>query len=635
MQNRHHKPFVAGLLGCLFLCSLILSLCLVPIRVPQWQEFREAVNTQYPTLDRDIFTSDPDLYLLKPISRQSSLKTRAEGGLLGLHLWTPKLPENQQSHIAPLVQCPKPEVEANVLYLLNEGVLVARRLRNARALSFALGNLAHIHECRHDYRQALQMTKQAERVALTSLSSKDIIYLLNWQSGRILKAQNQIIGAIKAYEAACESLEDISSNILIANKDLQFEFRETIEPIYRQLIELKLGLEDNYLPFTKQNKHSQNLISVLDSINYLRVAELQNYFFKKFVVKENNQKKQILIGEESATAVFSFMILEDRTAIIVSLPSGENKLKWINIDSTTLREEINEFRKGLGKYADINYNPQGAKKLYELIINPFENDLESSQIKTLVFIPDGCLRSIPMGPLYDGKKFLVEKYAIAVTPSLSLTNTKTTDRQNLRVLAMGLTKDAKVDGRRYEALTNVAAEISQVEAQMPGSKHLLDENFTRDRLQTELSQTVYPVIHIATHGRFGNIPEDTFLITGNNGKLTLSDLDKIIRSVNSGADTVDLLTLTACETAVGDDHAALGLAGVAIQAGVRSSLASLWSVHDASTVKLVTKFYQEWRNPGVSKAQALQKAQKEFINRGGQYAHPAYWAAFILVGNWL
>lgn len=250
-----------------------------------------------------------------------------------------------------------------------------------------------------------------------------------------------------------------------------------------------------------------------------------------------------------------------------------------------------------------------------------------------MFIQDGILRTVPMAALHDGKKFLVQKYAIATSPSLTLTVPQKLNRKR-RVLALGLTKQTTVDGRKFPALTNVEKEISQIQAQIPDSKQLLDENFTRLRLQQEFSKTVYPIIHIATHGKFGTDPKDTFLVTGNNDKLTIADLNTVIRSTKSESNAIELLFLSACQTAVGDDGAALGLAGVAVEAGVRSALATLWFIQDAPTVTLVTKFYDQWYKSGVSKAQALQVAQQALIEVGGQYTHPAYWAAFILIGNW-
>lgn len=339
---------------------------------------------------------------------------------------------------------------------------------------------------------------------------------------------------------------------------------------------------------------------------------------------------------QAGSAIFYSIILEKRTAIIVSFPREKEKLQlhWINLNSEALRAEVNEFRKGLEDYGDIIYNPEPAQKLYNWIIRPFVNDLESLQIKTLVFIQDGILRTVPMAALHDGEKFLVEKYAIATNPSLTVTNAETSRRKQFRALAVGVTQEAIVDSHKYRALKNVAAEISAVKQQIPGSAELLDENFTRDRLQSELRQSFYPIIHIATHGQFGEVPNDTFLITGDNQKLTIIELDRILRSLNYD-ETIDLLMLTACETAIGNERAALGFAGVAFRAGVRTTIASLWSINDAFTVKLVTKFYKAWCDSGVSKAEALQIAQRSLISSNGVASHPAYWAAFILVGNWL
>jgi len=549
--------------------------------------------------------------------------------------------------ISPLVQCSQKEAQRKssrltqkcvtgemrpdselTLKLLNQAVSIAQRLQDFRALAFALGDLGHIYECHQEYQQALKLTQQAQWVAEQHLDARDSLYLWEWQTGRMMRAQNKPVEAIAAYERAVTALQNVRGDIVVANPDLQFDLRDTIEPIYRELIALKLSLEDNSYASSKHNRN-ENLSYVLNTVDTLKLAELQNYLGKDSISKAVHQKKVDLIG--ATTAVFSSILLEDRTAIIVSLPSGDKKFKWINLDINSLKQEIRKFRIGLEKRSDIIYNPQQAQKLYDWIVRPFANDLESSKIKTLVFIQDGILRSVPMAALHDGEKFLVENYAIATTPSLTLTDPQTANRKNLRALAVGLTKDAIVDGRIYEALTNVGQEISQVEAQIPASSQLLNENFTRDRLRDELRRTVYPIIHIATHGEFGSVPEDTFLVTGNNDKLTISDLRNIIRS----SEKVDLLTLTACDTASGDDLAALGLAGVALQAGVRSALASLWSINDAATVTLVTKFYEEWCNKGMGKAEALGAAQKSLIASGKKYAHPYYWAPFILVGNWL
>ncbi|HCF28526.1 MAG TPA: hypothetical protein DEV81_15300 [Cyanobacteria bacterium UBA11049] len=530
------------------------------------------------------------------------------------------------------LECAKPEKLSQVQKLNEKAISIARHLQDSRAESFANGQLGHIYECRGDYQQALNFTRQAQWSADQKLKSKDSLYLWQWQSGRIFKAQSQYSQAIKAYEQAVSTLEEIRSDLLTEDRDLQLDFRDTVDPIYRELTQLRL--EQAALPSIQPAKRNKELNSALTTIESLKLAELQNYFGNDCVLSLPSTRIDLTLTG-TKTAIFSSIILQERTAILVSLPNGDKRLGWIDLDSKKLRQVINEFRRGLERYRDLDYDPKQAQQLYDWIVRPFAGDLEAMQIKTLVFVQDGILRSVPMSALYDGKKFLVQKYAIATTPSLALTAPKNSNSKQRKALALGLTKQATVDDRFFPALTNVETEISQIEAQIPGSKELLDDKFTRLRLQQELSKTVYPIIHIATHGKFGTEPEDTFLVTGNNDKLTITDLETAIRSINRNSDAVELLFLTACQTAVGDDRAALGLAGVAVSAGVRSALASLWFIQDAPTVTLVTKFYHHWHKLGASKAEALQVAQQALIASGGQYAHPAYWAPFILIGNWL
>ncbi|MBW4503731.1 MAG: CHAT domain-containing protein [Scytonema hyalinum WJT4-NPBG1] len=529
-----------------------------------------------------------------------------------------------------LVKCPQPIVETGYIasrQLLQQAVLIAQRLPDNRALSFALGHLAHLSECRHNYEQALKLTREAESVA-EKVNAKDSLYLWKWQVARILKAQNKPLKAITAYKAAINALKLLRSRHVIFDSNVQEPEQDYFERIYREFIELKLTLVDA----ASQNNNNSKLSNILTNLEALKLAELQNYFGKSLLTPVH--RKRVEADTDKTTAVFYSIMLEKRIAIIALLPNSEKHLKWIYIDRKSLRQQINEFRRSLERRSDIIYNPQEAQNLYDSIVRPFAKDLDSLHVKTLVFINDGILRTVPMAALHDGEGFLVQRYAIATTNSLTLINTKKVNHENLRVLAVGLTKNAVVDGRTYEALTNVRQEINQVVAQIPDSKQLLDENFTYARLQAELSQTAYSIIHIATHGTFGTVPEDSFLVTGNNDKLTLTDLDNMIGTVARSSKLVDLLVLTACESAMGDNRVGLGLAGVVVNAGVKSVLASLWSINDAATVTLVKKFYAEWYQNKVSKAEALRRAQQTLIS-SRKYAHPYYWAPFILVGNWL
>lgn len=247
-----------------------------------------------------------------------------------------------------------------------------------------------------------------------------------------------------------------------------------------------------------------------------------------------------------------------------------------------------------------------------------------------------------MSALYDSnqKKYLIEKYAVATTPSLFLTAPKKLNTQTSRTLILAVNQAANIDGQKYPALFNVEREINSIQKTFDNTTTLLNREFTLDNLKQKLDQTVYPIIHVATHAQFGIIPEDTLLVAGNNQKLTITELEEVLREFIGDVDSIELLSLTACQTAVGDDRATLGLAGVALQVGVRSALASLWSLPDESTSILVEEFYQNLR-AGKSKAEALQQAQikllqaKKIDDINDQYDNPGFWAPFIIIGNWL
>ncbi|NER52081.1 MAG: CHAT domain-containing protein [Symploca sp. SIO1A3] len=535
--------------------------------------------------------------------------------------------------------CGKLQLARKAENLLNKAASIAKRLENYRAQSFALGELGHIYECRQDYQQALKFTQQAQWAANQDLSAKDSLYLWEWQAGRIFRAQDMEEETTNSYKQAIATLKDIRNELLIAERDQQFDFRDAINPLHREFAKFILNQAQDSAD--SQDK-SEKLESALETIDSLKLAELQNYYGDDCVlITFSPEKVEELVGDH--TAVFSSIILSDRTAILVSLPKGKKRLEEIEIDSQKLRNEINQFREGLEDRGVHRYNLKPAQELYQKIIAPFADDLKSAGIETLVFIQDGILRSIPMAALHDGEKFLVESYAIATTPSLKLTNPQTLNRDQLRVLALGLSEASEVNGQKFSALDNVEDELKEVKAIFPGSKskELLNEKFTQKSFKDELEQTPYPMLHIATHGQFRAIQEETFLVTGNNGKLTLEDLENTISSVSSQPNSGELLALTACQTAKGDDRAALGLAGIAVRAGVSSALASLWSINDASTPLLVKEFYDNLSRPGVSKAQALQAAQRKLIEAKkekeikNKYAHPYYWAPFILIGNWL
>jgi CHAT domain-containing protein len=254
--------------------------------------------------------------------------------------------------------------------------------------------------------------------------------------------------------------------------------------------------------------------------------------------------------------------------------------------------------------------------------------LASITVDNLVFVPDGPLRTIPMAALHDGKQFLISKYAVAITPGLDLTDPRAMKRENIKVLAVGLTES--VQG--FSPLPNVAAELQSIQA-LYGGDLLLNQNFLVSRLEKELRDERFTIVHIASHGRFEGDFAKTFLLTFDD-KLTMERLDRFVGLFRFRDEPLELLALSACETAAGDDRAALGLAGVAVKAGARSALATLWHINDPASSALIAEFYRELRDPSASRAVALQRAQLTLLH-DPRYQHPGYWSPFLLINNWL
>jgi len=293
-----------------------------------------------------------------------------------------------------------------------------------------------------------------------------------------------------------------------------------------------------------------------------------------------------------------------------------------------LMAEVREFRRNLETRTTYGYLAE-ARQLYDWIIHPIHGLLAENHVDTLVFVPDGALRTIPFASLHNGKKFLIEEFAVAVAPGLSLIEPRPLQRANARLLLGGLS--ASVQG--FPSLNFVPAELHDIEPMYP-SETLLNGDFVLPAITEKLTREQYSIVHIASHGQFNSDAHKTFVLTYD-GKLTLDDLEALIRPSQYRGKPVELLVLSACQTASGDDRAALGLAGVAIKAGARSALASLWFVNDQSTSALISEFYHQLReSPSVSKARALQAAQIKMLN-DRRYRHPCYWAPYLIIGNWL
>ncbi|NER07219.1 MAG: CHAT domain-containing protein, partial [Okeania sp. SIO3C4] len=354
-------------------------------------------------------------------------------------------------------------------------------------------------------------------------------------------------------------------------------------------------------------------------------------------------------------AVIYPILLDNQLSVILKLPGTDN-FRYASVSDKNFAAQFQEtlfnLRVNITTIRGINKVKLPSNQLYQWLIKPFETDLEidlerdDSQIKTLVFVLDGLLRNIPMSVLYDSdrERYLVERYAIAVVPGLQLVNPKPLLKEQLRVLTAGTSQKApsyELEG--FSSLPNIQQELEAIEKTVPKSEKLADEKFTKTNIQAQINSEPFNIIHIATHGQFSSNPDNTFIL-GWDERINVRDLDLLLqtRNLTPSEQAIELLILSACQTALGDTRAALGLAGVSIRAGVRSVLGSLWNVNDASTAEFMKQFYQQLLQSSSSqirKAEALRQVQMRFIKgeieQNADYDKPYYWSSFILVGNWL
>jgi len=274
-----------------------------------------------------------------------------------------------------------------------------------------------------------------------------------------------------------------------------------------------------------------------------------------------------------------------------------------------------------------------AEELYKILVGPMAEDLRQAKAQTLMWSLDGALRYVPIAALYDGKQYLIEQYRVSVMTLAS--NARLKDRPDSAWSAAGFGVTKKHEDS--EALPEVAAELRGVQKILHGETKL-DEQFTEVSMRATLLKR-FPVVHIASHFRF--MPGDqskSFLLLGDGGHLSMAEL-KTLPNLFSG---VQLLTLSACNTGVGDGTEVEGFGTLAQRQGAKSVIASLWPVADSSTSHLMQEFYRiRESSPGMTKLEALRESQLELLRGEGQskavapYAHPFYWAPFFLMGNWL
>ncbi|MGD1864906.1 MAG: CHAT domain-containing protein [Phormidesmis sp.] len=367
--------------------------------------------------------------------------------------------------------------------------------------------------------------------------------------------------------------------------------------------------------------------------------------------------QQVAAETQTQPAVLWAIPRGDHLHLVLLTSSGEPIVRDLyDVPDDLLRQTVSDFQLEMHGTAE---NMLAAQQLHKWMIEPFESEhLQPEEIDTLLVCLGNGLRSLPLAALHDGENFLIEKYALTRIPAFNLIQTTYSSLAEGEFLAMGASEFESLN-----PLPAVPAELTSIletwqqnapENRLRSGQSFLDPDFTLTNLEQQLARQKPEVVHLATHAVFDRGAAKNSYIQLWDSRLTLDR----IREVNWHDPSVELLVLSACRTAVGNDMAELGFAGLTLQSGAKSALASIWNVSDTGTLALMSEFYNQLGTT-TTKAEALRQAQIKMLRGDVGFANgqlqlsrgeveilaggnqedisdlssPYYWAAFTMVGS--
>jgi CHAT domain-containing protein len=490
--------------------------------------------------------------------------------------------------------------------LVSEAIALAESLNNVRALSFAYGTAGDLKvqqansliAAESEYTQALSLAQ--------SVQAFDIAYEWAYKLAQLSESVGRDLEATRFYDSAIEALTQIREDLIAVNSELRFNFSDKVEPVYR-----------DYLKFlvTGADADFSRAIKVHES---LQLAQLENFLRCGRLISSDSSNQS-----EATIHIFN---LDETVEVIVSRGVEVYGYSTPAADVLQAAEnlKLNLQSPAFVEVPEDDFLPY-ANVLYDRLIKPAIEAEYISSAEPLSFVLDSPFQTIPMGILHDGQQYLAETHLLS---NLILLQQPSSPATSSRALFAGLSELAPSFNKPLapsgiSPLPETDFEAASLTRYLR-SKLLLNQEFTVAQLEQEMAAQDYRIVHISTHGQFSSVPEQTFLAAWDD----LMDIRKMTQ-IFRGAKSIDLLVLSACQTAAGDDRAALGLAGLAVQSGAKSAIASLWLVDSTGSSVLMDRFYEGLKQ-GLNQAEALQQAQVTLL-QSSAFSHPFYWAPFILV----
>jgi CHAT domain-containing protein len=469
-----------------------------------------------------------------------------------------------------------------VLALRYETLVTAyRQTAGTEALrlhSLAAGELGALYEEQGRVSEAQNLTEQAQAAA-QALRSDELLLRWEWQLGRLLYGQGKLQGALAAYRRAVDHIEVIRQDLPITYQDGRSSFREMLAPIY-------FGLADMLLQQSslEQGEAAAQILlrEARDTVERIKRSEMQDYFRDRCIASRSRDIESF----SATTAVLYPIVLPERLELLVDI-SGHIYRQSVVVPKKELEEVTTRLAHNMR--GNLFYE-EPAKQIHAWLIKPVLPLLEEHTIDTLVFAPDGVLRLLPIAALWDGQRFLVERFALVTTPGLTLLDPGPLLRGEMKALLAGMSNPGPVvedlppnllrglrqaasrqlarggtrglsvemgdlevpasaggaapspeggmEGvRQMLALPGVDKEIEDLSRQLP-AQVLLNEDFQLQRFSSELESQPFQVVHIASHGYFGGAPEQNFIMTYDR-RLSMNELEALIKPKQFAEHPVD------------------------------------------------------------------------------------------------
>jgi len=486
---------------------------------------------------------------------------------------------------------------------------------NETIVSYARGYYGHYALKQKKFSKAVEETRKAI-VALEEYNRPGLSYQWYLQSGRAYKGLKKTLEAMRHYNQAIMHLKNLRQNMSFMNAE--DGYHKMVKPVFKEMFELIIS---------KAIIDSDMIDLAIQAMDNLKSTEIEKYFFDDCMTFEKVHNQLSINTFPPKTLLLYPVALKDKLILMI-ITSNHREVLTVPVKYRQLKKTIRSYVQQVqNPYESMDAIKQKSARIYEWLIRPIEEAMRHhmADIEAFIIAPDDLLRVLPFDTLYDGNRFLIEKYPTGLIFALSLTNMAHFNDSFSKALMAGLSEEAR------PRLPFVKKEIEKMKVFMPNSDILLDKKFTSDTLGQCLKKQNYRYLVFATHSRFKS-DSNKSKIEMYNTSLSISEFQILLNNIDP-LYGVDMISLNACETACGDSNAFLGMAGVALNSGARSVTASLWAIEDQAGYLIINSFYDGVINGKLTKARAMQKAKMNLI-KSQAHKHPAYWGTTVLIGNW-